>query len=272
MNLNFYIFHSGSLINFDYFKKISNKPRVKVFFVLHGLFGRAKNWQSVIKQLSLKLPYYFFTIDQRNHGQNPPASKISYELMVKDIYKFYKFLNVKDVNLIGHSMGGKVSMLFALKYPLIINNLIIVDIAPVRYLSQDEENIDYLLKMDLANLKTRLEADEELSKNIKDKNLRLFLLQNLVHTKLGYKWSLNLNAIKNNIQELRGFSNLEIKSFQKQVLCIYGEKSNYLNSTNIKIFKNYFPFTTFSLIKDAGHWLHSEDPEGFIKKIFKYLI
>tara|TARA_B100000579_G_C22798254_1_gene838314 strand:- start:9 stop:827 length:819 start_codon:yes stop_codon:yes gene_type:complete len=272
MNLNCNIFYSGSLIDFDYFKKISNKAEIKVFFILHGLFGRAKNWQSVTKELSLRLPYYFFTIDQRNHGQNPPSSKINYELMVNDIYKFYKSLDIKELSLLGHSMGGKVSMMFALKYPIIINNLIIVDIAPVRYFSKDEENIDYLLQMDITKFKTRLEADEELSKNIKDKNLRLFLLQNLVYTNLGYRWSLNLKTIKNNIDELRSFSNEEMKSFQKQVLCIYGEKSNYLTQKNIEVFKTYFPFAKFSLIEEAGHWLHSEKPERFIKEICKYLI
>ena len=272
MNLNFYIFYAGSSIDVNSFKKLSNNTEINVFFILHGLFGRAKNWQSVTKELSLRLPYFFFTIDQRNHGKNSPSSQISYELMVNDIYKFYKCLKIKDLSLIGHSMGGKVSMLFALKYPMIINNLIIVDIAPVKYLNQDEENIDHLLKIDIAKIKTRHEADEELSKYIKDKNLRLFLLQKLSHTNEGYRWDLNLNTIKNNIDELRGFSNTEMKKFQKKVLCIYGKKSNYLNSKNIMTFKTFFPFTKFSEIEDAGHWLHADNPEKFIKEICKFLI
>ena len=272
MNLKFSIFFNGYEINLKQFYDIFNKKNDDVFLILHGLFGRRRNWYSIAKVLSLKISKFFFTIDLRNHGENPPSDEISYDSMVQDLYSFVYETNLEKVSLIGHSMGGKVSMLFALCKPSIVKNLIIVDIAPKKYKLNEFDHIDFLIGLDLDKIKSRSDANILLSKHIKEEKIRLFLLQNLISAPDFFKWSFNLNTLKNGMLNLRGFPIDQARTFKKSVLCLYGEKSQYVRRSDFKYFKPFFPNIKFEMIQNAGHWLHQERSEIFIKKIYNYLV
>ena len=115
MRLNYSIFYRQQIIDENKFEDLLTNQKIKVYYILHGLFGRGKNWYSVAKLISKNCEHIFLTLDLRNHGENIPANEISYDLMVSDLFELTKQLNLKTISLIGHSMGGKVSMLFALK-------------------------------------------------------------------------------------------------------------------------------------------------------------
>merc|ERR1711991_951153 len=141
--------------------------------------------------------------DLRNHGENEPSTEISYSIMVNDVYEFIKKKNISKFSIIGHSMGGKLGMLFTLLYPQFVKQLFVVDIAPVDYPREEIEVVDHLLKIDIENCKSRKDVDIKLSNYINDKELRSFLLQNFNYGI--YSWSLNLNTIKLGMKYLRGF-------------------------------------------------------------------
>ena len=273
MQLNYYIFHRGQIINENKFENLLTNQATKVYYILHGLFGRGKNWYSVTKLISENCEHIFLILDLRNHGENIPANKISYDLMVSDLFELTKQLNLKTISLIGHSMGGKVSMLFALNFPDIVENLIIVDIAPVKYRSDNNiEIIDHLLEVDINKIQSRSDAESVLSKTIKDQSLILFLIQNLKKINHGYEWSSNLNSFKEGMENLRGFPYFGLQQYSKKTLCIYGELSGYITEENKKVFQNYFPNIKFEKIPNTGHWLHAEKPSYFVETICKYLI
>ena len=170
-------------------------------------------------------------------------------------------------------MGGKLAMLITLLKPKYINKLIIADIAPINYINDNENIIDALLNLDLTLVRNRNHADELLSNEIEQKFLRSFLLQNIKLSDGKYKWSINLTSIKNSMNNLRSFpkidknNKVDIKS-----LCIYGQKSDYVNKDHFQIFKNYFSNILFHKIKNAGHFLHIENPDEFYevsKNFFK---
>ncbi len=245
----------------------------EINFIFHGLFGRAKNWHSIILKLSSIVDGLFVVFDLRNHGENEPATEISYSIMVKDVYEFIQRKNISKISIIGHSMGGKLGMLFSLLYPKFVKKLFILDIAPVDYPREEIEIVDYLLMIDVKSCKSRKEIDEKLSNYINNKELRSFLLQNLNFNNGIYAWSLNLHTIKMGMRDLRGFP-FEIISNSSQIdtLCIYGGNSPYINAKYKDKFKTLFTNLKFFKIEDAGHWLHVDKPKEFIKIISKKLI
>ena len=245
----------------------------KINFIFHGLFGRAKNWHSIILRLSSIVDGLFIVFDLRNHGENEPSTEISYSIMVKDVYEFIQRKNISKISIIGHSMGGKLGMLFSLLYPKFVKKLFVVDIAPVDYPREEIEIVDYLLMINIKNCRSRKEIDSKLSNYINDKHLRSFLLQNLNFNNGTYAWSLDLNTIKMGMKDLRGFP-FDIISNNSQIdtLCIFGGNSPYINEKYKDKFKTLFTNLEFFKIEDAGHWLHVEKQQEFIKIISKKLI
>ena len=170
-------------------------------------------------------------------------------------------------------MGGKLGMLFSLFYPKFVKQLFVVDIAPVEYPREEIEIVDYLLKIDIKNCKSRNEVDTKLSNYIKDKELRSFLLQNLNFNNGKYDWSLDLNAIKMGMKDLRDFPfNINSDASQIFTICIFGGNSPYINEKYVNEFKTLFTNLKFFKIEDAGHWLHVEKSDEFIDVISKKLM
>ena len=169
-------------------------------------------------------------------------------------------------------MGGKLAMVISLLAPKYVNKVIIADIAPIDYDNDDNLIINSLLDMNLDLIKSRGEADVVLSKYIDQNFLRSFLLQNLELVDGKYKWSINLKAIKKSLNDLRKFPTInKINRFDKEVLCIYGGKSNYVKEEYFKIFKKFFSNIFFHEIRDADHFLHIENPIEFYEASNKFL-
>ena len=263
------IYRNGNYLN----NKELNFNDQNIIFIFHGLFGRAKNWHSIALKISSIFEHNLIVFDLRNHGENEPSTEISYSIMVNDVYQFIKRKKINRFSIIGHSMGGKLGMLFTLLYPQFVKQLFVVDIAPVEYPREEIEIVDYLLKIDIKNCKSRKEVDTKLSNYLNDRELRSFLLQNLNFNNGIYSWSLNLNTIKSGMSELRGFP-LDVISNVSQVdtSCIFGGNSPYINKKYKEKFKALFTNLKFFKIEDAGHWLHVEKPKEFIKIISKKLI
>ena len=267
--MKFKIYNNGKLL----INQISSFNDRKIHFIFHGLFGRAKNWHSIALKLSSIVEGLFIVFDLRNHGENEPSTEISYSIMVNDVYEFIKEKDINKFSIIGHSMGGKLGMLFTLLYPQFVKQLFVVDIAPVDYPREDIEIVDHLLKIDVKKCKSRKDVDIQLSNYINDKELRSFLLQNLNFNNGIYSWSLDLNTIKMGMKYLRGFP-IELISNVSYIetLCIFGENSPYINQKYKDKFKTLFTNLQFFKIENAGHWLHVEKPQEFIKIISKKLI
>ena len=245
----------------------------KLIFIFHGLFGRAKNWHSIALKISSIFDGNLIVFDLRNHGENEPSTEISYLLMVNDVQEFINKKKINKFSIIGHSMGGKLGMLFTLLYPEFVQQLFVVDIAPVDYPREEIEIVDHLLRIDVKNCKSRNDVDIKLSNYINDKKLRSFLLQNINFNNGTYAWSLDLNTIKMGMKDLRGFpSNIISNTCQIDTICIFGGNSPYVKEIYKNKFKTLFTNLSFFKIEDAGHWLHAEKPKEFIQIISKKLI
>ncbi len=242
----------------------------KPVIILHGLFGSSRNWTSIAKKLSAN--FRIINVDLRNHGDSDHADTMTYSEMTEDIYQLLNECGLEQASLIGHSMGGKVAMAFALNHQIVIKNLIVLDIAPVSYRREYMHLIEALLRLPVDEIKNRKQADEYLIADIPETSLRQFLLQNLVHDGNGFRWRINLGVIKTSLEYITGFPEAESGTIHNgPVLFLRGENSDYISSENFPDIEKYFPMASIHAIKNAGHWLHAEQPQAVLDKITSFL-
>ena len=240
----------------------------KPLLILHGFLGSLDNWQSVAKELAAS--YQVFILDIRNHGKSFHDPKHDYASMVVDVRYFIDQLGLSEVSLIGHSMGGKIAMSFALKYPLLVSNLIVVDIAPKIYQPGHEAILHALSKVNPKELKSRQEALEIISTYIYDPSVVQFLLKNLDRLGDGsFGWKMNLPVLIDQYKEMLDFPSKG--SFNGPTLFLKGAKSDYILPSDEPIIHQYFPKAKIVSIRNAGHWVHAENPVDFISETSIFL-
>jgi len=240
----------------------------KPLIILHGFLGSLDNWQSIAKELAVN--YQVFILDVRNHGKSFHDNKHDYASMIADVHYFIDHLGLSEVTLLGHSMGGKIAMAFALKYPLLVSNLIVVDIAPKIYQPGHEDILHALSKVNPKELKSRQEAVDIISTYIYDPSVVQFLLKNLDRLGDGsFGWKINLPVLIDQYKEMLDFPSKGL--FDGPTLFLKGEKSDYILLSDEPIIHQYFPKAKIVSIKNAGHWVHAENPVDFISETSIFL-
>ncbi len=236
--------------------------------ILHGLFGMLDNWFTLGKRFAEDFTVYL--IDLRNHGQSPQSNIWNYNVMSDDLLEFFDEHNLSKANIIGHSMGGKTAMCFAGEHPERVKKLVVVDIAPRFYPIHHDTILEALLSIDLANLKSRNEADELLSGYISDFGTKQFLLKNLARKEndnTKFEWRFNLPMIAENIHEV-GVETT--KGSTEPALFISGKKSDYIRPSDEEEIKKLYPNSEIISIT-SGHWVHTEKPEEFYTAVINFL-
>lgn len=240
----------------------------KPLIVVHGLFGSSDNWRSMNKYFAKQ--NQVISIDLRNHGRSPHSDDQSLLDMAEDIYELCQDLALNKVNILGHSLGGKVAMKFAELYEQYVDKLIIVDISPRGYEGKHTPLMDAMMALNFLELKSRKHVDEALAVSVPDQQVRQFLLMNLSLDDEQLKWRINLPALKANykkfMQAVFTESNSEITS-----LFIYGEHSDYVTAQDREDIKQIFPYAEFAAVP-SGHWVHAERPQQFKQIVEEFLI
>lgn len=241
------------------------------FIILHGFLGMGDNWKTHAKNLSEK-EYCVHLVDQRNHGRSFWSDKFDYDVMVNDLLQYLNHHGINQCVVLGHSMGGKTAMAFALNYPDRVQKLIIADIAPKYYAPHHQKILAGLSTLNLEEVSSRKAAAEHLKNFIPEAGTRQFLLKNLYWVSEG-KLGLRINvAVLKNAAEAVGAAIQSQKQYHQPTLFLYGENSNYINPmTDTEILK-YFPKAEIIEIKGAGHWLHAEKPLLFFKTLTQWLV
>ena len=237
--------------------------------ILHGVFGSSDNWQTLGKVFSQHFRVYL--VDLRNHGNSPHSVDFTYDLMVQDLMELMHDEKITTAHLLGHSMGGKVAMHLATQHPEVVDKLIVVDIAPKYYPPHHQQIFEGFHSVDLANIKSRKEADEHLSIPISNLGVRQFILKNLTRNKDGkFIWKLNVKAIEDAVESI-GKGIEETVSFEGETLFIAGGKSDYIIAEDHDIIGRFFPKAQIEVIEGAGHWVHAEKPELLSTQVLTFL-
>ncbi len=238
--------------------------------ILHGLFGSSDNWLSIAKLLEDS--YHVYLLDQRNHGQSPHSDLFDYEAMAADLLAFFETHKLAAPLVMGHSMGGKTVMEFALRYPDRLEKLVVVDIAPRPYPPHHQQILAGLNAIPVAQLKTRSEADAILGEYVSELGIRQFLLKNLYREpKSGeFRWRINLPVLTEQIENV-GAEIHSLHAFGKPTLFLHGGNSEYIRPQDVPEIKALFPRATLTALPGTGHWLHAEKPEEFVAVLRRFL-
>ncbi|KAF8839519.1 alpha/beta-hydrolase [Paxillus ammoniavirescens] len=248
----------------EYIPPNSNKTE-RPLVILHGFLGSKRNWQSLSKAFARDLGRPVYALDLRNHGSSPHARAMTYTHMAADVLALCKRLSLSNISLLGHSMGGKVAMTFALHPETpsdFIKDLVISDIAPVRAKVSGDTvlHIEAMEKIEASNITSRKRADEILEEHEKDPSVRAFLLTNLSANSNGspLKFKVPIGILKEGRPEIESFPYAPgERAWNGRTLFVKGTKSKFINRHNKPLINDFFPESTVEEL-DTGHWIHAE--------------
>ena len=237
--------------------------------IFHGLFGSGDNWTTHAKKWA-ENGFCVYTIDQRNHGRSSHSDEMNYQLMRDDAIDLIAEENLRDIILLGHSMGGKTVMHVAQELEFLIEKLIVVDMGVKRYPRHHDAVFQALRSVPLDEIHSRAEAEELFAKTTVDKATQLFLLKNLYWKEPGkLDWRFNLNALENHIEEILAEVPLNAV-VQTPTLFIKGELSNYILNEDKPELERLFANAQLTEVKNSGHWPHAESPEFFFQEVLNF--
>ncbi|OSP53873.1 alpha/beta fold hydrolase [Pseudoruegeria sp. SK021] len=240
-------------------------PQTDPLLIVHGLFGSARNWGVIAKNLSAQRQ--IITVDLRNHGASFWADSNSYPDLADDLAQVIDAHGGR-ADVLGHSMGGKAAMVLALTRPDLVPRLIVADIAPVQYAHTQMRYIEAMQSLDLSTVSTRMDADRQLRAEVPELAIRAFLLQSLDLT--DKRWRLNLEVLAAEMPEIMGFPNISAQ-FDHPTMFLSGGKSDYVLPDHRATITALFPHARFVKIPGANHWLHAEKPREFEAAVETFL-
>lgn len=240
--------------------------------ILHGLLGLSDNWVTFGRQLASD--FEVFIPDLRNHGQSPHDPVFNFTALVEDLHELIEDQGLKKVNLIGHSLGGKIAMFFTLEYPDLLDKLVVVDIALRKYSPNLEHQmlIDAMMEVDFSSAHSRSDVDRQFEQNVHSLKLRQFLLKNIYwKDKETLGWRVNLPVLKESLPRmLEGITT--DKKFLNPVLLVRGGLSDYVTDADLPAMVKQFPRTSVKTLANASHWVHADAPGEFYSLVHEFLV
>ncbi|MBP5643649.1 MAG: alpha/beta fold hydrolase [Bacteroidales bacterium] len=248
-------------------------PKGKPVVVLHGVLGLSDNWDNFGKRFA-ELGFYVIIPDMRNHGQSPRYETFNYKVMARDVKKVLDYEHITRCYVVGHSMGGKIAMMLAFENPQLVERLEVLDISPRKF-DHPLQHLEFIAAMgsvDLRHVKRRADVEEQLEKYHFEKRVLLFLMKNLSYShEHGFRWKPYLKSIYKNIAEIS--KGLEDKGvYDGPTLFIRGGKSDYIVEKDLPVMKMQLPNHQLVTLENSGHWIHVDDPEGFLRETEKFLL
>ena len=238
--------------------------------IIHGLFGMSDNWQSLAKQFSAFFEVHL--IDQRNHGRSFHNNDFSYQSLSQDLFNYIASKKLEELIILGHSLGGKTAMEFAVAHPSLVKKLVVVDISPKFYPIHHHTIIKGLRFLVQHELTSRKVADQLLSEFIEQSDVRQFLLKSLYWNKdKKLEFRFNLEGIADNIENV-GQALGEKSFYDGPTLFLQGGDSDYIKNEDEALIFHHFPDAQIETIDDAGHWLHAQQPQAFFEIVSRFCV
>jgi esterase len=252
------------------------EPTARPLVILHGLFGTLDNWQTLARRWAEEAGLRVISVDLRNHGRSFHSPEHSYALMAQDVLALcdHLALDPAQLNLMGHSMGGKVAMCLALGYPERLAQLLVLDIAP-RFSDMEHQDdiVAGLQAVDLGTIQNRQQAEAALAPHIRQLGVRQFLLKNLYRREdNSFAWRINLPVLAGNLAAI-GEEIDAAQPFLKPTLFLRGGKSDYITPDDkLTCIPALFPNSQVVTVPDAGHWLHAEKPDEVFDLVKNFVL
>lgn len=242
----------------------------KPLLIIHGYLGMSDNWKTLAGQY-VAAGFQTHAVDMRNHGKSFHSDEFTYDAMVQDLVEYINFHNLQKVDIIGHSMGGKAAMFFAIQHPQLLGRLVVADIGPKYYRPHHQDIMAGLNAVDFSIHTDRAAVEAAIEPHVPDFGTRQFLMKNVYWVEpgkqLGFRFNLDVfNNVIDNIGQA-----LPEGHFDGPTLFLRGDKSNYIKDEDFDLIKSHFPKAELKDITNAGHWLHAENPKDFLEKTLAFL-
>lgn len=243
----------------------------KPLIIIHGFMGMSDNW----KTLSLKYVekgFQVHTVDMRNHGKSFHSDVFNYSAMVDDLVQYINTHNLGKVDIIGHSMGGKAAMFFAIKHPQMLDRLVVADIGPQYYPPHHQDVLAALNAVDFSAKPSRNAVEEMMAQHLPDAGTRQFLMKSLYWVEpgqLGFRF--NLPVFNTQVENI-GEALPQGSSFAGPVLFLRGDRSKYIQEQDLPLIELHFPHYEIKTITNSGHWIHAENPTEFLEYTLEFLM
>jgi len=236
---------------------------------VHGLLGSLENLGVITRQLMRE--YAVYAVDLPSHGRSAHTDNLTLPLLAQAVVEWMSENNIEKAHFLGHSLGGKVAMEIALRYPEKVQCLVVADIAPVAYSHRHDDVFAALNAVDFSTIKARADADKQMRPYIDDVSTRSFLLKNLDKTESGWIWRMNLAGLIASYSELICANTTDFPPFEGEVLFIKGEHSSYILPEHRDVILRLFPCASVKVINNTQHWLHAEKPDVFSGIVKRFL-
>ncbi len=250
-----------------FFTKTGEGPAL---VILHGLFGLGDNWRSLALRYAERFTVY--AVDMRNHGRSPHADVHDYPSMAEDVREMLDSEGLETALIMGHSMGGKAAVQLACTRPERVKALVVSDIAPRAYANNHEDVLTALTETDLSVVTRRDEADAVLARRIPDAGIRAFLLKSLYRDGDAFRWRFNLPVIVRDYARVAAAVPENGTPYFGPTLWVRGEKSPYVQDSDLENIRRWFPNFTLETVAGAGHWIHAEQPEAYFRLTWDFFI
>lgn len=239
--------------------------------IIHGLFGMSDNWVSIGKQLSERRRVII--PDMRNHGKSPHSKEFSIEAMVEDVKRLCSRLDCVDPIILGHSMGGRVAMKYALSYPDQLYKLIVADMSlrPAELKPVHWSILEIMESTPLHSMSSLKEIENYLTDRVPSQRLLWFVLKNIERSKSGFSWKLNHLVLKESLQKALPDLAEADEVYEQPCLFLKGGDSDYILPQDHAHIHEHFPMAIIETIDNAGHWLHADQPQEFVHLIKAFL-
>lgn len=239
------------------------------FIILHGFLGMSDNWKTLGNKFAED--YQVHLVDQRNHGRSFHSQDFNFQFLADDLLNYMNFHNIEKAILLGHSMGGKAVMNFAVKYPEKVEKLIVADISPKQYPAHHQDILVALNEVNFEEQKSRKEIEQVLERYILQYGVRQFLMKNVYRkTREDFDYRFNLKVLTENYEEIVVPLTPDAR-FDGETLFLSGANSGYITQDDEPIIKTHFPNSAIVTVKNAGHWLHADNPSDFYTETVSFL-
>lgn len=245
---------------------------------LHGFLGQGQNLATAARSIGDLATSLL--VDVPNHGRSGWTEHFDYRQFADIIDDALRTrgIGARPVALVGHSMGGKIAMCLALRHPDLVGRLVVVDASPVRYERTEffERVVDAMAALDMVHLGSRGQADSALSGAVPDAVTRGFLLQNLHRASSAdgpaWQWRCNLAMLRGELDRMAGFPDMGGASWGGPVLWIAGDRSDHVQASHGPAMRALFPRTRLVRVRNAGHWVHADQPLVFTRTLRAFLL
>ncbi|MEZ5572559.1 MAG: alpha/beta fold hydrolase [Halioglobus sp.] len=237
--------------------------------LLHGLFGSGGNLGALSRALQTEFSVY--SVDLPGHGRSGWLLDPDLPAMADSVYRWMDGEGLARAHLVGHSLGGKVAMQFALQHGARADSLVVADIAPVSYMRHHDAVFTALAAVAAQQCRSRDEAAALLARHLREPGVAQFLLSSLQRDDNGvYRWRFDLSGLESGYAALLAAPEAE-HAYAGPVLFIKGGTSDYIQEQHWPAVQARFPNAAIKVMPDCGHWLHAEKPQQFNGIVRRFL-